>query len=121
MSQKAAGEFPDAMETFAEATDLIDDESKSALLRFQWGDTAFKAGKFDIAKTQFLASQQAAPKADSADDALYLAAESALMLSDVNEANEILARFQQNYPDSTLKAYQTLLSVGRTNRGAAWF
>lgn len=120
MSQKSAGNYDAALTTFAKAEALIEDESKAALLRFQWGDAAFNAGKFEIAKTQFLASQQAGPKEDSADDALYLAAESALMLSELDEASALLERFRKEYPTSNLKSYQALLTARvAVRRGSA--
>lgn len=109
LSEKALGDFTSAAKSFEEAVKGVGNVPAAAPLLFQWADAQLKLGNYEQAREQFLASQRVDPKAATADDSLYLAAESALLLADLDSATSLLNRMDKEYPESGLAGYQKLL------------
>ncbi|MBD3672024.1 MAG: tetratricopeptide repeat protein [Planctomycetaceae bacterium] len=109
LCQKSQGAYEDAAKTLQSAADLVGEVPASAAIRFQWADAELKAGNYQTARKQFLASQKVDPQADTADDSLYLAAETALLMADLDSARSLLDRMRKEYPESGLAGYQQLL------------
>ena len=109
LSEKALGDFTSATKSFEEAVKGVGNVPAAAPLLFQWADAQLKLGNYEQAREQFLTSQRVDPKAATADDSLYLAAESALLLADLDSATSLLNRMSKEYPESGLAGYQKLL------------
>jgi len=109
LSEKSLGELDSAVTSFEASAKAVGNVPAAAPIIFQWADALLKLGKYEDSQKQFLASQQVDPKADTADDSLYLAAESALLLADLESATSLLNRMDKEYPESGLAGYQKLL------------
>lgn len=111
LSEKTLGRYPAAVQSFSAAVEsLPSDSPQLATIRYQWADAEYLQGHYAEAEPIFLAALNADPKSEVADAALHRAALSCLAQNKTERAAELVARFQQEYPQSPLIDYVTLLS-----------
>lgn len=109
VSQKALANYDEAVASLKQAFEQQPDGPLAADALYQWADCEFRRGQYDDARQRFLEVVRRWPQSESADDSLHFAAESALLAGDLDEANSLADRFEQEYPNSNLWAHHGLL------------
>ena len=79
---------------------------------FYWADCELRSAHYDAAKGLFLELVQKWPKGEFADDSLLFAGEAALLAGSVEQAEQLVGRFEKEYKNSPLALHEEIL-LGR--------
>ncbi|QDU40398.1 tol-pal system protein YbgF [Maioricimonas rarisocia] len=113
LSLKSRGDFAAAAEQFQQMFDQAGEAEQGEKILFHWADSQFRAQNFQQAEELFLRQVQQWPEGELADDALHTATEAAIRDGRLDDAEQLSARFRNDYPDSGLMLLQELLDGRR--------
>ena len=109
VSLKAAGQLSEAITALEQAQKAKPSSAQQPLINYQLAEALLRSGKQAQAKTLFLDLVKQAPQSELADDSLHFAIEAALLSKQLEEAAQLAARFEKEYPQSGLRLHQELL------------
>lgn len=109
VSLKAAGQLSEAITALEQAQKAKPSSAQQPLINYQLADALLRSGKQAQAKTLFLELVKQSPQSELADDSLHFAIEAALLSDQLEEAAQLAARFEKEYPQSGLRLHQELL------------
>ena len=104
------GEYAEAGAALKEAFEAEPKGKLAESTLYQWARSELELGRHDSARELFLKLLDGWPKGDLADDALHFAAEAALTGGQLEEADKLVARFNREYPQSSLRMHHQLLA-----------
>ncbi|TWU06800.1 tol-pal system protein YbgF [Symmachiella macrocystis] len=117
-SLKSAGQYAKAAEVFAVNYAQLSDAPEAARTLYHWADTEQRLNQTDKSVAHYLELIRRWPEHALSDDALHAAALAALKGNKHSQAEELIARFTQEFPTSGLR-YRQRLVQGRINLALA--
>jgi TolA-binding protein len=109
VAYKSLREFEPAAAALKSAYEASAKNQGTEDILFHWADTQMQLTKYASARKLFLEFNTKWPKHASAANALLLATESALLNGNLDEASTSLARFDKDYPGTSLSLRRELL------------
>lgn len=109
VSLKADGDLSGAIAAFEQALKSKPNPQQKTRTSYQLADALLRAGKPQQAKTLFLELVKQDPQNELADDSLHFAVEAAMLLNQLDEAEQLASQFEKAYPQSGLRLHQELL------------
>jgi TolA-binding protein len=106
---KAQSDLPQAIAVLETAYEKHRDRPIAERILFQWADCEQRRGGFDKARELFLDVVHRWPKGALADESLHAATQAALNAGNLAEAEKLLARFDQEFPNNRLRLRQEIL------------
>lgn len=111
ISFKALGQYADAARVLKQTYQAQPKDAIAPSALFYWGDCELRLSQYEVAKGLFLELVQKWPQGEFSDDSLHFAGEAALLAGSVDEAERLVKRFQNEYPDSPLALHEEILSA----------
>ncbi|MGQ0634605.1 MAG: tetratricopeptide repeat protein [Planctomycetaceae bacterium] len=108
---KAQGDLPGAQALFEAGSEKYRDGPQAEKLLFQLADCEQRLGRLDRGRALFLDVATRWPQGALADEALYRACVAAVDAHDWPAANELIARFDRDFPGNKLRFRQEVLKA----------